>query len=264
MKDYMRAQSRRIAAIALFLSLTFFVPNTVGNDPPEQVATDLERRESENQAIEEIRKFKVIADIEFDKNGHAVNITLALGGMLEYRDAAKQVNGQLPSHYPAAKHVSCLPYLRRLRLNATDFGPTEYSYLSELPYLEELVLEGIRLSDEVCRSLIQLRQIRSLHISCCHLTDARVQALLTLTNLRELGLYGEGKPLTDGCLKDCKKLAHLEKLSVLGCMTDKCLEHLQELPRLRKLDITSPNVTAEGIAAFRKLRPDVAIEVRPR
>ena len=89
--------------------------------------------------------------------------------------------------------------------------------------------------------------------------DEVPRAIATLRELRVLKL-GYSQITSEG-LRILEPLRKLEKLMLACCprVTDDVLVHLAKWKSLRYLDVQETKVTAAGVAALRKARPDVSI-----
>lgn len=125
----------------------------------------------------------------------------------------------------------------------TRFDPEQLTYVTSVTDIEELPLatESVLVS---------------------HLDDARLAALaVRLPQLRHLIADGNNH-VSDAGLAQLTAFARLESLDLeWSAVTDAGLPHLAALPSLRWLDLGGcADVSASGLAALRRSRPDLEIE----
>jgi hypothetical protein len=124
-------------------------------------------------------------------------------------------------------------------------------------------------TDAVLERLKALTKLRNLDIShldtsrCSLVTDGGLEHLKILTNLEYLDI-SSCSLVTDGGLEHLKALTNLESLYISSCkrVTDASFEHLKALPNLRHLCLDGhTGVTVEGIAKFRRERPQCQVHI---
>lgn len=181
--------------------------------------------------------------------------------------------------------------LDRIALNGVPVKAREYQHLSGLPRLQAVEVVHNELTDDGLKQLLaalpQLQKLQ-MHMNPAltnagikhlerhptlelvnmggsepwgDLTSASLENLRTIPNLRHLGIawFGTGA-WTDADLKRLIGFEKLEKLDAdLRLVTDDGLKTLAQLKALKELNIKASKVTAAGVAAFRKARPDVTV-----
>jgi hypothetical protein len=165
-----------------------------------------------------------------------------------------------------------------------DFKP-----ISSCRDLESLSLHGILNEEAPWLLFQQLPRLRALDLSLAFFSENRWHLIAGCSYLEELQFPIVGRPGPG--LQELRKLTKLTKLSLQACVpwltdddltllpnchslqeidlsvthiSDAGLLHLKSLPNLHKLTLQFMlNVTKEGIAAFKKARPDITIEWSP-
>ncbi|HEY1064903.1 MAG TPA: hypothetical protein VGE52_02290 [Pirellulales bacterium] len=105
--------------------------------------------------------------------------------------------------------------------------------LAEMPTVEVVSLIGASITDDGLAPLAQLKNLKALYLGNTAIGDAGLAHLRGLPALIEIHLHDTQ-------------------------MTDAGLLHLATLPALQAIYMARTNVTDEGVAAFEKLRPNVA------
>ena len=159
--------------------------------------------------------------------------------------------------------------------NITDAG---VQAIQELSHLTELFLTDVNITDESVKHFV-VHDLKSLNLSGTRITDASMPAIARHTNLQHLELMSTSisdaglTHLSDLKALDALRLnhtgigdsgvRHLGSLSLLRGLdlqgtkiTDTSLEMLSEMKSLKQLLVGGTNVSDEGVAAFRKRRPD--------
>jgi hypothetical protein len=103
---------------------------------------------------------------------------------------------------------------------------------------------------EIAEQIARLSNLRHLEFAA-GATDEMVKHFVKLRKLRTLRLYGDS--LTDDSLLLIGGLTSLESLSIGGSFPDTGFLHLRNLKSLKCLTVTSPNITARGVAAIARL-----------
>jgi hypothetical protein len=91
------------------------------------------------------------------------------------------------------------------------------------------------LDDEDLAQLPCLPKLQALDVSDSHISDRSATSLAVSKDLRYLRVEG-------------------------NCLSDTFLEEIAHLPRLDYLNVKKTNVTAAGVANFRRSRPEVQLE----
>lgn len=160
------------------------------------------------------------------------------------------------------RHLDAFPSLRKLVLWEND-GVTDEAlgHIGKLKNLRELELGDAPITSS---GIMHLRGLQSLEILGLGWTkdvgDAALPDLVALAKLETLVL--SGTKVTDEGLKQLVALKQLKeiRLAAMPHITDAGLRHLGTLPALRSVHVNKKTgVTQEGIAAFRKLRPDCEV-----
>jgi internalin A len=169
------------------------------------------------------------------------------------------------------QHLSGMSTLESLDIGfvqVTDVGLDQLTYL---PSLTELMLGGNKLSDVGLQSLRQLTGLTYLDLGGAQrtdsglwsvsITDNGMEAIASLRNLRHLRLNGTS--VSGRSLEKLKGLRLLERFDLQDCkhVGSDAIPTLSSLPSLRIIDLTGTPVTAEGIAALHRARPNCRILV---
>jgi len=145
--------------------------------------------------------------------------------------------------------------LRELRFTGVDISPKALSYLAGLPHLEEFATP-LGLSDADMAELTKMRSLKKLTISQDRLTDEGLKLLGALESLQTLDLYGN-PAMTDDGLVGLRSLHSLRNLRLGSPFSDRAMTHLAAMPSLRVLQLTTHNVTEEGL---RRLSQSTSLE----
>ena len=145
--------------------------------------------------------------------------------------------------------------LRELRFAGVDISPQALSYLAGLPHLEEFATP-LGLSDADMSELASMQSLKKLTISQDRLTDEGLRLLGALESLETLDLYGN-PAMTDDGLAGLRSLHSLRSLRLGNPFSDRGMTHLAALPSLRVLQLTTHNVTEEGL---RRLSQSTSLE----
>lgn len=186
-----------------------------------------------------------------------------------------------------------LPELYRLSIRFCD-GVTDRGlagFLAAHPSLQILDLPNINPGER--RSLRVLRgmeKLRDIGVSADQLTDEGIAELKTLPSFKRLFLMHD---MTDEVASQVSKLSQLEHLAFLSeggqqkltpagwsklaslpqwthlrffydpldNFDDACLQSLTAAPKLTSIELPPAKLTAAGIEAFRKVRPDVHLKI---
>jgi len=142
--------------------------------------------------------------------------------------------------------ISCLTRLTNLKDLIIEYCPSitclGFDFISHLVGLRLL---QIRCCQEIwIRTIEKLRDLRFLEL---HIRSKNIQLLSNLTNLTSLTL-GNGIVVNDFDMPFLIPLKTIVHLSFSGTLSDIGLEHLSDKTNLESLQISSPNVTEEGIS----------------
>ena len=139
-----------------------------------------------------------------------------------------------------AEQVALLfPKVETLQL-PRDINPTpdELAAITKAwPKLKRLEVNSRNFNDTACEGMLQISSLEELDIMYSPITDAGISKLATLKKLFWLNL-NEAK------------------------ITDAALETLASMKALKKIKLPKPGngITADGLAKFKKKRPDVTVE----
>ncbi len=134
--------------------------------------------------------------------------------------------------------------------------------LDAFPTLRALSLESTEVTDDGLRNLASLpgaKRLWILNLQLAKVSDGGLKVLAAYESLFSLRLAGPD--VTDLGMRHLVPLKKkLTKLSLAKtAVTDEAFLDLVKLTGLTELDVTGTQVTAEGVAAFRKLRPKCAV-----
>ena len=156
--------------------------------------------------------------------------------------------------------LKTLSRLEQLGLGSevTDRG---LGHLSNFPNLTVIqVLKSHHLTEVGIGYLQKLPKVTELNVVAA--TDADLERLKTLTHLKMLTF--NLNQFTVSGLETLQAFPQLEYVSLddSAITDDSYLPTLSKLAKLRKLHMNNTAITAEGIAKFRELRPDVELSAR--
>jgi tRNA A-37 threonylcarbamoyl transferase component Bud32/Leucine-rich repeat (LRR) protein len=185
---------------------------------------------------------------------------------------------------PGLDALKGLPVERLFLPLGEAFADADLARLKALPKLSHLDLSGSFVSDAGLKHVGELKQLQSFSLASPNATDAGVKHLEGLSELSSLFLSAHDRPgLTTKCLDSLVKLKRLKIMSLglryadadaarlvafegleqfgLGGekFTDAGLLKLADLKTLKVLNVGKSGVTAAGVTAFRKARPDVTV-----
>lgn len=167
------------------------------------------------------------------------------------------------------QHLSGVTSLEGLDIGFVQVTDVGLDALTSLPNLKELAIGGNKLTDVGLQPLRQMPGLINLDLSGAQRTDSGLwsisltepglDALATLKNLRHLRLNGTG--VSARGLEKLRSLVQLERLDLQGCsrIGDDVEPVLAAFPALQLVDLTGTAVTAKGIAALRRARPDCKV-----
>jgi RNA polymerase sigma factor (sigma-70 family) len=158
----------------------------------------------------------------------------------------------------AMSYLSKLTKLKTLDLNRADISQAGLKQLMTLTNLEEADISPCGLNRETALPFQAMTKLRSLEYF--NVDDGVVGTLSKITSLEHLNLWSGD--VTDVSTNYFASLTNLNHLEVRGNqMTDAGLLQLAQLPKLKYLDFEYANkITQDGLAQFRKLRPDVELK----
>jgi internalin A len=163
------------------------------------------------------------------------------------------------------RHLAALPALRKLVVWEND-GVTDeaLSHIGKLTGLRELEMGDAPITSAGVKQLQGLKSLTHLGLGWTKdVADAAVPDLVALPALEVLVL--SGTKVTDAGLKQLvgmKKLKEL-RLAAMPQVTDAGLLNLKACPALRTVVVNKKTgVTPEGIAEFRRQRPDCEVIVK--
>ncbi|MFN7845372.1 MAG: leucine-rich repeat domain-containing protein [Pirellula sp.] len=141
-------------------------------------------------------------------------------------------------------------------LNLIDLGP--FAILKELTSLE---LRGHPIGDRSCTFLAEMVKLKKLNLHACSITDAGLKRLEPLSNLESLDIgYSLGK-ITDEGAKSLLKMPKLKHMNIYSSsISDETLRDVfAKLPDLESVELTTTNVTENGIAELKKANPKLNV-----
>ena len=161
-------------------------------------------------------------------------------------------------------HFHALPDLRRLTLVAHDISEEEMKYIASLSGVTELDVgsvtwglpeDNVRISGKSLAHIGTMTWLEELEITASELKDADWSFLPGCKSLKQLST-GPDVKLTDRFFDYAAQVRTLESLDVRGTSnscSDKALKRISELPKLKRLQISSPNLTDEGVKHLERL-----------
>jgi Leucine-rich repeat (LRR) protein len=154
--------------------------------------------------------------------------------------------------------LSHLTKLKQLRLGNTFFSAEGLKHVQPLANLESVDFTPMGLNAETAKPLQAMTKLRSLEYF--DVDDGIAATLSRIASLEHLNLWSGG--VTDLGASHLAKLKKLKHLEIRGNkITDEGLLQLAHLSELKFLDIQdAARITANGLARFRELRPDVEIK----
>lgn len=167
-----------------------------------------------------------------------------------------------------------LPALKHLDVNGsqrTDSGrwglmltDVNVESIAALTQLQTLNMGGASVSDVGMKSLQPLVNLESLDLSRMEITAAGLEAVTKMIKLRRLNLW-QSTRIDDKAAAYLLQLENLEEAD-LGdtAIGDETLDRLQLHKRLKVLAVSGTKVTPEGMARFRKARPDCRLLWSPK
>jgi Leucine Rich repeat len=164
-----------------------------------------------------------------------------------------------------AASAASLPELEVLDIADTIVGDVGVEALNTARKLKELSIGNIRMSEVGFQSLRQFTTLSHLdlsgrrHQSPANISQRGIEAIVSLRQLRVLKLGHTKFPAKSFAL--LAAMPAIEKLGLEFCpdINDEILPHLASWKSLRWVDLHGTKVTAEGVAALRKQRPDCQV-----
>ncbi len=208
--------------------------------------------------------------------------SLALAGCRDLKDADFAVLGTiygLSNAYLintaagdlAAQGLARLNNMRDLHLGSDQLTDAGVRKLCEIVSLHSLTInsDAVNLTDEAFVDLWRLTNLHGLTMSAPHVTGSRLSAMDELRRLEWVNL--EGGSIGDAALENIAKSETLKRL-VIGsgqkggpaALTDAGLLHLAKARQLTNVSLIrrGTQVTDNGAAELRKLRPALTVDVR--
>ena len=145
--------------------------------------------------------------------------------------------------------LAAMPRLRALSVSCKNVDDEGLSALPRFPALTELMPMDI--PDEGYRHVGRCESLESLVLMYCRdTTDAATEHIAGLSRLKSY--HASYTAITDRSMEVLAGMPSLERVSFYGCpgVTNTGVAALARLPRLREVDISGPNITAEGLAVF--------------
>jgi hypothetical protein len=141
-------------------------------------------------------------------------------------------------------------------------GPDWNRYLVQKFVADDAFVEAVKVKlfalhvpDHVQSQLGHLPFVEHLILDTSGVDDRMVQSLAPAVQLKEL--WARNTKLTDRSLRQLSTFPKLQVLKISGTdVGDAGLRHLSESPSLEQLSVRWTRVTAFGIDAFRRERPD--------
>ena len=157
----------------------------------------------------------------------------------------------------AMPYLSRLTKLKTLDLSRAYISANGLKQLTALTNLEEVDMSPMGLNQETAMPFQAMTKLRSLEYF--NVDDGVIGTLSKITALERVNLWSGD--VTDASTNYFTSLTNLNHLEIRGNkMTDDGLLQLALLPKLKYLDVQSAEkITANGIAQFHKLRPEVEI-----
>jgi hypothetical protein len=164
-----------------------------------------------------------------------------------------------------AASAASLPQLEVLDIADTIVGDVGVEALAAAQKLKELSMGNIRMSEVGFQSLRQLTTLSHLdlggrrHQGPSNISERAVQAIASLRQLRVLKLGHTKFPAKS--FPALAAMPVLEQLSLEFCpeVNDETLKQIAAWKSLRSVELNGTKVTAEGVAALRKERPDLQV-----
>ncbi len=154
------------------------------------------------------------------------------------------------------RHLMTLPNLNLLSLNLKAEAEPNWEHLKWFTQVQDLRLRGAAIHNADLRHLQGLPQLTQLNLELEEpIDDTGIAFLKPLTNLENLWI--NHSIVTDSGLASLSQMNDLERLNVSCMATNEGLLTLGDLDSLRFLQIASPYVTEQGIAALSNRLPSL-------
>lgn len=143
----------------------------------------------------------------------------------------------------------------------TPLAWSDVESLSVFRELNSLELRGHPIGDRSCVFLAAMSQLRNLNLHACGITDTGLKQLESLRNIESLDIgFSQGK-ITDIGAKSLLKMPKLRFLNIYGSsIGDETLRDvLARMPNLETVEVTSTQVTEDGIAALKRIKPSIKV-----
>jgi Leucine-rich repeat (LRR) protein len=149
--------------------------------------------------------------------------------------------------------------LRELSLRGASVDANDLVHLTQLKYLETLWLGGKSITDSELAGIKDLRHLKRLDLGGTKISDEGLKHLKKMDCLERLDISHTG--IRDEGISHIMSLPNLRAVMCLGCnISDRSLEQLAKLKKLKTLDASAcDSITADGVRAFIKARPDVEL-----
>ena len=157
--------------------------------------------------------------------------------------------------------LSKLTKLKTLNLVNTFVSGEGLKQLQPLVEMESLDIGALGLTGKTAMPFQAMTKLHSLQYF--NADDDIVEVLSKMTTLERLNIWSGD--VTDVGATHLLSLRQLQRLEIRGNkMTDQGLAQLSRVPTLKYLDLSyTKQITQDGFAQFRKLRPDVEIKYSP-
>lgn len=163
----------------------------------------------------------------------------------------------------ATQSLAALPDLEFLSLSSGQLSAAmDWTKFGKLTQVRILFDEEIKISDSGLEGLATCRKLETLNVEGeADLTLVQMRAIGSLRSVRRLIFYSVTVP--DGSWAHLAAMPKLETLKVVGVQpfTDRDLMGFADARSLKTLDLQGTLVTDAGVAAFRKKRGDVSVNV---
>ena len=142
------------------------------------------------------------------------------------------------------------------RLNLNDFNILP---LEDLPSLRSLNVADMSVSDESMKVIRKLTELEALDLSRTLVSSAGMRELRSLSSLRDLRL-SQVEGIDDRAAASLVEMEQLELLDLAETqISNRSLPDLGRIKSLRKVFLGGSQVTAEGVAEFRRRHPKLQI-----
>jgi hypothetical protein len=193
-------------------------------------------------------------------------------------------SGEGPDRTKEFAPIQRLKFLKSIDLHGFGVNDRLLDYLTGLTNLESVELVHTFVTDSGLERLSSLKKLRTLRLCVNYdITDRGIRCLGRLTTLEELAIR-ESPKITGTGLKNLDRMANLRDLDLgwsnitddgvkaLGSqpaleslvlhgthITDRSLDYIKAMPKLREVVVEDTEITPQGVRAYQKTRPEVAI-----